>query len=93
MLDEIKGFIKADAAVSVLHADSNPIVLSHRCVKNSSSSNQSSFFVVVLVEFISFVFGVVIEISFFVFAIKTAKIDKRIISNYSSVDTTSTYDL
>ena len=32
MLDEIKGFIKADAAVSVLHADSNPIVLSHRCV-------------------------------------------------------------
>jgi hypothetical protein len=32
VLDEIKGFIKADAAVSVLHADSNPIVLSHRCV-------------------------------------------------------------
>lgn len=93
VLDEIKGFIKADAAVSVLHADSNPIVLSHRCVKNSSSSNQSSFFVVVLIEFISFVFGVVIEISFFVFAIKTAKIDKRIISNCSSVDTTSTYDL
>lgn len=30
VLDEIKGFIKADAAVSVLHADSNPIVLSHR---------------------------------------------------------------
>lgn len=34
VLDEIKGFIKADAAVSVLHADSNPIVLSHRCVDN-----------------------------------------------------------
>jgi Protein SCAI len=33
VLDEIKGFIKADAAVSVLHADSNPIVLSHRCVE------------------------------------------------------------
>lgn len=31
VLEEIKGFIKADAAVSVLHADSNPIVLSHRC--------------------------------------------------------------
>lgn len=30
VLDEIKGFIQADAAVSVLHADSNPIVLSHR---------------------------------------------------------------
>jgi hypothetical protein len=30
VLEEIKGFIKADAAVSVLHADSNPIVLSHR---------------------------------------------------------------
>jgi hypothetical protein len=33
VLDEIKGFIKADAAVSVLHADSNPIVLSHRYVQ------------------------------------------------------------
>lgn len=30
VLDEIKGFIKAEAAVAVLHADSNPIVLSHR---------------------------------------------------------------
>lgn len=30
VLDEIKGFIKADQAVSVLHADSNPIVLTHR---------------------------------------------------------------
>jgi hypothetical protein len=31
VLDEIKGFIKADAAVSVLHAENaNPIVLSHR---------------------------------------------------------------
>lgn len=32
VLDEIKGFIKAEAAVAVLHADSNPIVLSHRLV-------------------------------------------------------------
>jgi len=33
VLDEIKGFIKADAAVSVLHAENaNPIVLSHRYV-------------------------------------------------------------
>lgn len=30
VLDEIKGFIKAESAVAVLHADSNPIVLSHR---------------------------------------------------------------
>lgn len=30
MLEEIKGFIKAEAAVAVLHADSNPIILSHR---------------------------------------------------------------
>lgn len=30
VLEEIKGFIKAEAAVAVLHADSNPIVLSHR---------------------------------------------------------------
>lgn len=30
VLDEIKGFIKAETAVAVLHADSNPIVLSHR---------------------------------------------------------------
>ncbi|XP_065077743.1 protein SCAI isoform X1 [Ochlerotatus camptorhynchus] len=29
VLDEIKGFIKAEAAVAVLHADTNPIVLSH----------------------------------------------------------------
>ncbi|KAM7355738.1 protein SCAI isoform 1-T1 [Cochliomyia hominivorax] len=29
VLEEIKGFIKAEAAVAVLHADSNPIVLSH----------------------------------------------------------------
>jgi len=33
VLDEIKGFIKAEAAVAVLHADSNPIVLSHRYVE------------------------------------------------------------
>lgn len=48
MLDEIKGFIKADAAVSVLHADSNPIVLSHRCVVEVESCRpeSSSFFVV-----------------------------------------------
>lgn len=30
VLEEIKSFIKADAMISVLHADSNPIVLSHR---------------------------------------------------------------
>lgn len=30
VLEEIKGFIKAESAVAVLHADSNPIVLSHR---------------------------------------------------------------
>lgn len=30
VLEEIKGFIKAEAAVAVLHADSNPIILSHR---------------------------------------------------------------
>lgn len=30
VLEEIKGFIKAEAAVAVLHADSNPIVLSYR---------------------------------------------------------------
>lgn len=30
VLEEIKSFIKADAMVSVIHADSNPIVLSHR---------------------------------------------------------------
>jgi len=30
VLDEIKSFVKADALVSVLHADSNTIVLSHR---------------------------------------------------------------
>ncbi|XP_039287520.1 protein SCAI isoform X1 [Nilaparvata lugens] len=30
VLDEIKSFIKADGIVSVLHADSNTIVLSHR---------------------------------------------------------------
>ncbi|XP_055701430.1 protein SCAI isoform X2 [Phlebotomus papatasi] len=30
VLEEIKGFIKAEAAVAVLHADTNPIVLSHR---------------------------------------------------------------
>ncbi|KAL5293007.1 SCAI family protein [Megaselia abdita] len=29
VLEEIKGFIKAEAAVAVLHADSNPIILSH----------------------------------------------------------------
>lgn len=32
VLDEIKGFIKAESAVAVLHADSNPIILSHRWV-------------------------------------------------------------
>lgn len=38
VLDEIKGFIKADAAVSVLHAENaNPIVLSHRyCIMHFS---------------------------------------------------------
>lgn len=30
VLEEIKGFIKAESAVAVLHADTNPIVLSHR---------------------------------------------------------------
>ena len=30
VLEEIKSFIKADGLVSVLHADSNAIVLSHR---------------------------------------------------------------
>ena len=30
VLDEIKGFIKAEAAVAVLHADTNPIIVSHR---------------------------------------------------------------
>lgn len=30
VLEEIKGFIKAEAAVAVLHPDSNPIVLSYR---------------------------------------------------------------
>lgn len=30
VLDEIKSFVKADGLVSVLHADSNTIVLSHR---------------------------------------------------------------
>lgn len=30
VLEEIKSFIKADALVSVIHADSNTIVLSHR---------------------------------------------------------------
>jgi len=32
VLEEIKSFIKADGIVSVLHADSNTIVLSHRYV-------------------------------------------------------------
>lgn len=32
VLDEIKGFIKAEAAVAVLHADTNPIIVSHRFV-------------------------------------------------------------
>lgn len=32
VLEEIKSFIKADGLVSVLHADSNAIVLSHRYV-------------------------------------------------------------
>lgn len=30
VLEEIKGFIKAESAVAVLHADTNPIILSHR---------------------------------------------------------------
>lgn len=30
VLDEIKSFITADAIVSVIHPDTNPIVLSHR---------------------------------------------------------------
>ncbi|XP_037035469.1 protein SCAI isoform X3 [Bradysia coprophila] len=29
VLEEIKGFIKAEAAVAVLHADTNPIIVSH----------------------------------------------------------------
>ena len=33
VLEEIKSFIKADGLVSVLHADSNAIVLSHRYAK------------------------------------------------------------
>lgn len=32
VLEEIKGFIKAEAAVAVLHADTNPIIVSHRWV-------------------------------------------------------------
>lgn len=38
VLDEIKGFIKAESAVAVLHADSNPIVLSHRLVYSNHLS-------------------------------------------------------
>jgi Protein SCAI len=30
VLEEIKSFIKSDSVISVLHADSNPIILSHR---------------------------------------------------------------
>ena len=30
VLEEIKGFIKAEAVVAVLHADTNPIIVSHR---------------------------------------------------------------
>lgn len=30
VLDEIKGFVKAESAVGVLYADSNPVVLTHR---------------------------------------------------------------
>ncbi|KAK0084283.1 hypothetical protein PV325_007327 [Microctonus aethiopoides] len=30
VLDEIKGFVKAESAVGVLHADSNPVILTHR---------------------------------------------------------------
>lgn len=37
VLEEIRGFIKAESAVAVLHADSNPIVLSHRWVNCLSS--------------------------------------------------------
>lgn len=32
VLEEIKGFIQSDSLVQVLHADTNPIVLSHRWV-------------------------------------------------------------
>lgn len=32
VLDEIKSFITADSLVSVMHADTNPIVLSHRYI-------------------------------------------------------------
>jgi Protein SCAI len=32
VLEEIKSFIKSDSVISVLHADSNPIILSHRLV-------------------------------------------------------------
>lgn len=32
VLDEIKAFIQSDSLVQVLHADTNPIVLSHRSV-------------------------------------------------------------
>lgn len=67
VLDEIKGFIKADAAVSVLHADSNPIVLSHRCVNRTMlfedlKNLPSSYFVELLVEFHFICFCVVIKI-------------------------------
>uniref|UniRef100_A0A6P7GKE9 Protein SCAI n=1 Tax=Diabrotica virgifera virgifera TaxID=50390 RepID=A0A6P7GKE9_DIAVI len=34
VLDEIKGFIQSDSLVQVLHADTNPIVLSHRYIEN-----------------------------------------------------------
>lgn len=30
VLDEIKAFIQSDSLIQVLHADTNPIVLSHR---------------------------------------------------------------
>lgn len=33
VLDEIKTFVAADSMVSVMHADKNPIVLSHRFSK------------------------------------------------------------
>ncbi|EDS25677.1 conserved hypothetical protein [Culex quinquefasciatus] len=39
VLDEIKGFIKAEAAVAVLHADTNPIVLSHSSCNESHKVN------------------------------------------------------
>lgn len=35
VLEEIKAFIAADSLVTVMHADTNPIILSHRYKKSS----------------------------------------------------------